>query len=106
MLFNTAFNTVFEKVKGLPESNGYMFSDVELTKLVIGYADDIRIFINLDEYNQVALDSVQEWLVWTKTMAVKPKKCLGTSPHLGVPSDPRLKIAGVLMQWIGKQPFK
>ena len=39
-------------------------------------------------------------------MAAKPKKCLGTSLHLEVPADPQLIIAGVLLKWIGKEPFK
>ena len=73
-LFNTAFNTVFEKVKGHTESHRYTFSGVELTKLVTGYADDIGILTNLDKYNQAAIDSIQEWLEWTETMAAKPKK--------------------------------
>ena len=106
MLFNTAFNTVFQKVKVLTESHGYTFSDTELTKLITGYADDIGILTNLDRYNQVVLDSIQEWLTWTQTMAAKPKKCVGTSLHHGVPADPKLTIAGVPMKWIEKEPFK
>ena len=39
-------------------------------------------------------------------MAAKPKKCVGTSLHLGVPADPGLTIAGVPMKWIGKELFK
>ena len=35
-----------------------------------------------------------------------PKKCLGTGLHPGVPADPQLKIVGLLMKWIGKEPFK
>ena len=95
MLFNTAFNTVFEKVKALTESHGYHFFDADLTKMIAGYAHDIGILTNLDEYNQVVLDSIQEWLEWTQTMAVKPKKYVVTSLHLGVPADPGLTIAGV-----------
>ena len=38
-------------------------------------------------------------------MAAKPKKCVGTSLHLGVPAHPGLTIAGVPMKWIGKEPF-
>ena len=60
MLFNTAFNTVFQKLKTLTESHGYKFSDIELTMLVTGYADDIGILMNLDAYNQEVLDSIQE----------------------------------------------
>ena len=82
MLFN-----VFEKGKGLTESHGYTFSDDDLTKLVTGYADDIGILTNLDEYRQVVLDSIQEWLEWAETTAAKPKKCVGTSLHIGVPAD-------------------
>ena len=106
MLFNTAFNTVFQKVKGLTKSHGYTFSDVDLTKMITGYADDIGILTNRDVYNQVVLDSIQEWLEWTQTMAAKPKKCLGTSLHAGVPADPELTIAGVPMKWIENEAFK
>ena len=106
MLFDTAFNTVFDKVKNLTLSPGYKFSDIELIKLVTGYADDIGVLTNLNIDNQEVLDSIQEWLEWSKTMKAKPKKCKATSLNAGKPQDPKLSIAGQLMQWIEKDPFK
>ena len=40
MPFNTAFNTVFQKVSTLTQSHGYQFSDIQLVKLITGYADE------------------------------------------------------------------
>ena len=52
--------SILYSLKGLTESHGYALSDAELTKLVTGYADNIGILMNLDEYNQVALHSIPE----------------------------------------------
>ena len=98
MLFNTAFNTVFQKVSTLTQSHGYQFLDIQLVKLITGYADDIGILTNLEKDNQEVLNSIQEWLIWTKTMKAKPKKCKATSLNSGTPRDPKLAIAGQLMQ--------
>ena len=106
MLFNTAFNTVFQKVSTLTQSHGYQFLDIQLVKLITGYADDIGILTNLEKDNQEVLNSIQEWLIWTKTMKAKPKKCKATSLNSGTPRDPKLTIAGQLMQWIEEDPCK
>ena len=73
MLFNTAFNTVFQKVSTLTQSHGHQFSDTQLVKLITGYADDIGILTNLEKDNQEVLNSSQEWLSWTNPMTAKPK---------------------------------
>jgi len=43
--------------------------------LFAAYADDLHITTTTKEENQEALDSCQEWLVWSRTMKAKPKKC-------------------------------
>ena len=106
MLFDTAFNTVFDRVVGLTEEFGYEFTHVELTKLITGYADDIAILTKLASENQQVLEVVQEWLEWTETMKAKPKKCLATALADGRPVDPQLTIKEHRIEWIANKPFK
>ena len=56
---------MFQKVSTLTQSHGYQFSDIQLVKLITGYADDIGILTNLEKDNQEVLNSIQEWLIWT-----------------------------------------
>ena len=79
MLFDTAFNTVFEKVSKLKATHGYKFSHVDLIKLITGYADDIGILSEFCGANQEIIDCIQEWLIWSKTMKAKPRKCRATA---------------------------
>ena len=106
MLFDTAFNTVFERVSVLLHEYGYQYSGVDVTKLILGYADDICNMTHLARHNQAVVDVIQEWLEWSQTMKAKPKKCKATALALGKPVDPQLAIAGSLMEYIGGSAFK
>ena len=109
MLFNTAFNSVFDRISALNEEYGYKFSPDEkgtLIKLITGYADDIGIITEWNSQNQRVLDLIQEWLEWTESMTAKPKKCLATSLAEGRPIDPELTINGHFIARIANAPFK
>ena len=106
MLFDTAFNPVFERVSQLRHSHGYKFSDVDLVKLVLGYADDIAIMTGHRVHNQEVINVIQEWLEWSVTMKAKPRKCKSTCLSEGKPVDPKLTVAGELMAFIGDAAFK
>ena len=106
MLFDTAFNTMFDSIIGYEEDMGYQFTSADVTLLVSGYADDIGIFTEWNHQNQFILDKVDEWLKWSGSMAAKPRKCRSTAMHHGRPFDPGLKIAGQAMLYIGSKPFK
>ena len=62
MLFDTAFNTVFDSIIGFTEEVGYKFLAADVTLLVSGYADDIGIFTEWNHQNQFILDKIDEWL--------------------------------------------
>ena len=75
MLFDTAFNTVFQRVSRLLQSHGYKYSDAEVIKVVLGYADDIANVTHLRGHNQEVIQVIEEWLEWSQTMKAKPRKC-------------------------------
>ena len=87
MLFDTAFNTVFDSIVGFTEEVGYKFSGVDVTLLVSGHADDIGIFTEWNHQNQFILDKIDEWLAWSGSMAAKPRKCRSPALHYGRPFD-------------------
>ena len=93
MLFYTAFNTVFQRVSHMLKSHGYQFSDAEVIKLVLGYADDIANIIAKMQHNQEVIDVIQEWLEWSQTIKAKPRKCKCMCLAQGKPIDPRLTVA-------------
>ena len=97
MLFDTTFNTVFERVSTLLKSHGYKFPDANVEKLILGYADDICNTTHTAVDNQAVVDVIQEWLEWSGTMKAKPRKCKATAMRYGNPVDPKLTIAGTLM---------
>ena len=106
MLFDTAFNTVFQRVSALLSDFGYKYSDSEVVKLILGYADDICNMTSLASHNQAVVNVIQEWLEWSQTMKAKPKKCKSTAMIGGKPVDPKLMIGGSLMGYIDKAAFK
>ena len=55
MLFDTAFNTVFQRVSHMLKSDGYHFSDAEVIKVVLGYADDIANITAKMQHNKKLL---------------------------------------------------
>ena len=67
MLFDTAFNTVFQRVSVLLHEHGYQFSGVDVIKLILGYAGDICNMTHLALHNQAVVDVIQEWLEWSQT---------------------------------------
>ena len=85
---------------------GHIFSDSEVSKLILGYADDICNMTSLASHNQAMVNVIQEWLEWSQTMKAKPKKCKSTAMIGGKPVDPKLMIAGSLMDYIDKAAFK
>lgn len=46
-----------------------------ISLLSSAYADDIQITTSKPEYNQKLLNSIDEFLCWSKTMRAKPSKC-------------------------------
>lgn len=106
MLFDTAFNTVFQRVSGMLESHGYKYSDADVTKVVLGYADDIANMTHFRSKNQEVIEVIEEWLEWSQTMNAKARKCKSMCLSEGKPIDPKLKIAGALLGYIGQEAFK
>ena len=106
MLFDTAINTALQRVSTLLSDFGYMYSDSEVVKIILGCADGICNMTSLASHNQAVANVIQEWLEWSQTMRAKPKKCKTTAMIGGKPVDPKLMIGGSLMGYIDKATFK
>jgi hypothetical protein len=103
ILFNAAFNTVFEHLSVIEDDCAYQFRNQKpgkpiLQVFVTGYADDLGIVTGRHgengafHNNEKALKRLQEWLAWTRSMKAKPKKCIASGLLNGKPVDPELKV--------------
>jgi hypothetical protein len=98
ILFNLAFNTCFEHLDKLREECGYQFSKAPVKLLSTGYADDLGNCTratrsgSASENNQRVTNSLNVWLVWSRTMKAKPKKCIAMALEGGKPVDAGLTI--------------
>ena len=106
ILFNTAFNTVFDNLAAVRSQYGYSFTEIAVQKLVLGYADDIGAMTGSTRHMQLVLDQIQEWLDWTRTMNAKPRKCRCAGLTQGIVVDPLLTIDSSIIQFIGGDAFK
>ena len=64
-LFDTAFNTVCQRVSAQLSDIGCKYSDSKDIKLVLGYADDICSMTSLASHNPAVVIVIQEWLAWS-----------------------------------------
>ena len=56
---------------------GYAFKLCRgVRRLARAYADDISLITHNVQNNQKACNKTIEWLLWTITMAAKPRKCV------------------------------
>ena len=98
ILFNVAFNTCFAHLEQHREECGYQFKSAPVTLLTTGYADDLGIAtrptkgVTATANNQRVVDSLNEWLSWSKTMKAKPKKCVAMALEKGKAVEPGLTI--------------
>jgi hypothetical protein len=106
MLFDTAFNTVFQRVSKLLQSHGYHYSDSDVVKVILGYADDIANMTHHRGHNQEIIQLIEEWLEWTQTMQAKPRKCKAMCLSKGKLVNPKLMIGGAELGYIDKEAFK
>jgi hypothetical protein len=107
----------------LTEKLGYKFKECEVTVHDLAYADDLSIVAGSVDKAREALKLVDCFLLWSRTMAAKPSKCRSLAlkywsdadmragrtrfvEHAYAPFDPKLKIAGEVMEFIAKESFK
>ena len=81
----------------LPSPLTLTYSDSEVVKLILRYADDICSMTSLASHNQAVVNVIQEWLEWLQTMKAKPRTCKSTAMIGGKPMDLKLMISGSLM---------
>ena len=123
LLFNIVFNLLLDMLSPLTEKLGYKFKECEVTVHDLAYADDLSIVARSVDKAQEALNLVDRFLLWSRTMAAKPSKCRSLAlkywsdadmragrtrfvEHAYAPFDPKLKIAGEVMEFIAKESFK
>jgi hypothetical protein len=58
------------------EEKGYCIKVINYTSLTKAYADDLAFTAKTPKELQLSCDKVDEFLVWSKTMKAKPKKCV------------------------------
>jgi hypothetical protein len=75
ILFDTTFNLLLDFIKRLDGLGYAPKGPSPLRSLRKAYADDLSIITGRPLSNQLVLNSVAEWLHWTKTMKAKPPKC-------------------------------
>ena len=103
---------------------GYAFKLCRgVRRLARAYADDISFITHNARNNQKACDKTIVWLLWTVTMAAKPRKCVSLAMkqfdkrakrEVFVPVqqqkysvfDPRLTIDGKIMRFLGDPALK
>ena len=113
ILFNVAFNTVFDHLAVLEGSCAYQFRNQTEKKRLLrvfltGYADDLGLVTgrhgdeNAFANNELVLRKLQEWLDWTTSMKAKPKKCIATGLSNGIPIDPQLRVWESEGKWYPK----
>ena len=94
MIIQLALN-VLEK----HQSFCYTFScDQETSLLSSVYGDDIQLVTSFPEQNHRLLDTFSEFLLWTRTMEARPKKCWSAALKMCADGyhrlDPQLTISG------------
>ena len=75
ILFDCVFQLLLDMLKPL-DHLGYSFKGVNEPQLLRAYSDDLSLATATPKGNQLALNTTQRFLDWTKTMRAKPKKCI------------------------------
>ena len=79
MIFNVAFQILLDYLSQLCQckKNGYAFKNAQITVVNPSFADDITLATSDATDCQQSINTMQEIVTWTKTiaMAFKPSKC-------------------------------
>lgn len=117
ILFLCVFQLLLNLLQPLREKHGFLLKQVNTRTLADAYADDLGLVTKNTKGNQICCDKSVEWFEWTKTMKVKPPKCVSFAMkrfndyknelfeqvHQDAtysPFDPKLTIAGQPMIYI------
>ena len=121
ILFDVVFNLLLDFIKSSGIS-GYKFKNVRVNSLQKAYADDLTILTNRVDAHQHVLTLIDNFLLWTRKMKAKPRKCRSLAmkyftqklkqeftphnDHTFAPFDPKLTLGGSPIQFIGDEPFR
>lgn len=75
ILFDCVFNLLLDFLAPL-EADHAVKVDGEIQSFLKAYADDLQLATNTTEGHQMVLDKTDVWLLWSRTMAAKPVKCI------------------------------
>lgn len=119
ILFLAVFNLCLDRLDGI-EDVGYQLNS-DITAAAKAYADDLTLIAKDPEGCQRLINSVQEFLTWTRTMKAKPAKCKAHAMKKFRPNkqmqreghrtqyvafDPKLTINGKEIAYIHSQPVR
>lgn len=75
ILFNCVFNLLLDYLRPLANL-GYKFKATSTKIADKAYADDLNLTTSTSNDNQKLIDRTDIWLLWTRTMKAKPRKCI------------------------------
>ena len=119
ILFLAVFNLCLDRLDGMKHV-GYQLSS-NITSAAKAYADDLTLTAKDPEGCQELINTVEEFLIWTRTMKAKPVKCKSHAMKKFQPSrqmrdlghrtqyvayDPKLTISGKEIEYIHSHPVR
>ena len=77
MIFNVVFQKLLDYHSQFCQRKriGYAFKNAQITVVNLSFADDITLAASDATDCQQSINTMQEIVTWTKTMAFKPSKC-------------------------------
>ena len=86
---------------------GYKFSNSTQSLNVLQYADDTCLISDCPVSCRAMLDFTDKWLQWSQ-MKAKVSKCqaIAIEVSTGKVYDPKLRVAGGEMPFVGKHPVR
>ena len=106
LVFNTVMNTLVDTITQRHPNLGYTLAASSQRSNLLQYADDTSLLSDGPSSCQTLLSTTEAWLSWSGMKANVPKcVSLAIQASTGRPYDPRLKLNGESIPFIGKNTF-
>ena len=106
LVFNTVMNTLVDTITKQHSNLGYTLAASSQRSNLLQYADDTSLLSDDPSSCQTLLSTTEAWLSWSGMKANVPKcVCLAIQASTGKPYDPRLRLDGKTIPFIGSNTF-
>ena len=106
LVFNTVMNTLVDTITKRHSNLGYTLPASSQQSNLLQYAEDTSLLSDGPSSCQTLLSTTEAWLSWLGMKANVPKcLCLAIQASTGRPYDPRLRLDGETIPFIGSNTF-